>query len=182
VLKAEENPPIISPNTESVRDFTGKWWVAHVKSRNEKALAHDLIRRNINYFLPMSWKVKKQSRRTIKSLLPLFSGYLFFCGEEEQRVELLRTNRVAGLIDVHDQEILVSELAQIENALRAGAPLTPHNYVKIGQRCRIIAGPLCGLVGIVVRSGNSARLLLQVDILGQAAAVEIDVDMIEQIE
>jgi transcription antitermination factor NusG len=182
VLKADENPPIISPNAESVRDFTGQWWVAHVKSRNEKALAHDLIRRNINYFLPMSWKVRRQSRRIIKSLIPLFSGYLFFCGDDDQRVELLRTNRVAGLIDVNDQETLVTELAQIEGALRAGATLTPYNYVKIGQRCRIIAGPLCGLVGIVLRSGNSARLLLQVDILGQAAAVEIDVDMIEQID
>lgn len=182
MLKADENPPIISPNAESVRDFTGQWWVAHVKSRNEKALAHDLIRRNINYFLPMSWKVKRQSRRTIKSLLPLFNGYLFFCGDDEQRVELLRTNRVAGLIDVSDQETLVTELAQIQLALCAGLPLTPHNYIEIGQRCRIIAGPLCGLVGIVIRSGDSARLLLQVDILGQAAAVEIDVDTIEQID
>ena len=183
VLKADENPPITSPNAESVCDFTGQWWVAHVKSRNEKALAHDLIRRNINYFLPMSWKVKRQSRRTVKSLLPLFSGYLFFCGDDDQRVELLRTNRVAGLIDVDDQETLVKELAQIENALRAGAPLIRHDYVEIGQRCRIIAGPICGLVGIVLRSEDAAtRLLLQVDILGQAAAVEVDVDTIEQID
>ena len=182
MLKAQDNPPIISPNAECVRDFTGQWWVAHVKSRNEKALAHDLIRRDIHYFLPMTWKVRKQTRRTVKSLLPLFSGYLFFCGDEDQRIEVLRTNRVAGLIDVNDQETLISELAQIEQALRAGAPLEPHKLIKVGQRCRIIAGPLCGLVGIVLRSGNSARLLLQVDILGQAAAVEIDIDLIEQIE
>lgn len=182
MLKAQDNPPIISPNVESVRDFTGQWWVAHVKSRNEKALAHDLIRRDIDYFLPMVWKVRKQSRRTVKSLLPLFSGYLFFCGDEDERVELLRTNRVAGLIEVNDQETLINELAQIQQALVAGAPLAPHKLIKAGQHCRIIAGPLCGLIGIVLRSGNSARLLLQVDILGQAAAVEIDIDMIEEIE
>jgi len=182
VLKAKDNPPIISPNAESVRDFSGQWWVAHVKSRNEKALAHDLIRREIDYFLPMTWKVRKQSRRTVKSLLPLFSGYLFFCGNEDDRVELLRTNRVAGLIEVSDQKTLIDELAQIQQALVAGAPLAPHKMIKVGQRCRIVAGPLCGLIGIVLRSGNSARLLLQVDILGQAAAVEIDIDMIEEIE
>jgi len=77
---------------------------------------------------------------------------------------------------------LVDELAQIENALRTGVPLTPHKYVKVGQRCRIIAGPLAGLTGIVVRAGNTARLLLQVDILGQAAAVEIDIDLIELLD
>ena len=182
MLKVEDNPPIIPPNTESIRDFVGQWWVAHVKSRNEKALAHDLIRRGVSYFLPMSWKVRRQSGRTIRSLLPLFSGYLFFCGRENERIELLRTNRVANLIVVNDQQTLVDELAQIENALRTGAPLIPHKYIKVGQRCRIIAGPLVGLTGIVVHAGNTARLLLQVDILGQAAAVEIDIDLIELLE
>ncbi len=182
MLKADDNPPIIPPNAESIRDFVGQWWVAHVKSRNEKALAHDLIRRDISYFLPMSWKVRRQRGRTIRSLLPLFGGYLFFCGEENERIELLRTNRVANLIVVSDQQTLIDELAQIEHALRAGVPLTPHKFAKLGQRCKITAGALCGLTGIVVRTGNTARLLLQVDILGQGAAVEIDVDMIEQLD
>jgi len=182
LLKPSENPPIITPDVESVRDFIGQWWVAHVKSRNEKALAHDLIRRNIHYFLPMSWKVRRQSHRTIKSLLPLFGGYLFFCGDENERVELLRTNRVANLIDVGDQEKLVDELAQIEHALRAGVSLIPHEYFRAGQRCRIIGGPLAGLTGIVIRSGKTTRLLLQVDLLGQAASVETNIDMIEVID
>ena len=91
MLKAEDNPPIVWPEVDSICDFAGQWWVAHTKSRNEKALAHDLILRNVSYFLPMSWKVRRSSRRTIKSLLPLFSGYLFFCGEENDRLELLRT-------------------------------------------------------------------------------------------
>ena len=182
MLKKSDNPPIVSPNAESIRDFVGRWWVAHVKSRNEKALAHDLIRRNINYFLPMSWKISRQSRRTVKSLLPLFSGYMFFCGDEHQRVELLQTNRVANLIEVCDQQTLIDELAQIELALQAGVSLTPHKYAKVGQPCRIIAGPLRGLTGIVLRAGNTTRLLLQVDILGQAAAVEIDIDMTELLD
>jgi len=68
---------------------------------------------------------------------------------------------------------------QIEQALRAGAPLTPHKYIKAGRRCRIIAGPLTDLTGIVVRAKNITRLILQIDMLGQAASVEIDIDMLE---
>lgn len=179
MLKVSENPPIIWPEAESISDFKGEWWVAHTKSRNEKALAHDLIRKNMCYFLPMSWKVRRQSRRTIKSLLPLFSGYLFFCGNEDERSELWRTDRVANLIEVKDQEKLLKELMQIEQALRAGAPLIPHKYIETGQKCRIMAGPLLGLQGIVVKSKGATRLVLQVDMLGQAASVEIDIDMIE---
>jgi transcription antitermination factor NusG len=182
LLKASENPPINWPEEESIRDFTGLWWVAHTKSRNEKALAHDLIGKNINYFLPMTWKVQRRKHRTLRSLLPLFSGYLFFCGEENERVEVLRTNRVANIIEVKDQQKLLDELLQIEQALVAGAPLTPYKYIKTGQRCKVIAGPLLDLQGIVVTTKNETRLVLQIDMLGQAASVEIDIDMIELID
>ena len=182
MLKVSENPPIIWPQEESIRDFPGQWWVVHTRSRNEKALAHDLIRKNISYFLPMSWKIRRRSRRTIRSFLPLFSGYLFFCGQENQRIELLRTNRVANLIEVKNQETLLDELVQIDQALRAGAPLTPYKYIKTGKRCKVIAGPFIGLEGIVVRTKKATRLVLQVDMLGQAASVEIDIDMIEVLD
>jgi transcription antitermination factor NusG len=182
LLSESENPPIIWPDTNSVIDFTGKWWVAHTKSRNEKALAQDLIYREINYFLPMTWTVRRKSRRTTKSLLPLFSGYLFFCGDEKSRLELLKTNRVANLIEVQDQQQLVDELLQIEQVLRAGEPLTPHKYLKQGQKCRVIAGPLMGIIGIIVSIKGQMRLVLQVDILGQSASVEIEIDMVEPIE
>jgi transcriptional antiterminator RfaH len=181
-LKESENPPIIWPEVESVRDFSGLWWVAHTKSRNEKALAQDLIRKEVSYFLPMSWRVRRIRRRTIRSLLPLFSGYLFFCAEESERIELWRTNRVANIIKVKDQQRLLAELLQVEQALRAGAPLAPHKYIKEGQRYQIIAGPLAGLEGVVVRAKNSIRLVLQIDMLGQATSVEVDTDMIEKLE
>ena len=193
MLKPNENPPIAWPEVESIRDFTGLWWVAHTRSRNEKALAQNLIRKDISYFLPMSWKVRRRKQRTIRSLLPLFSGYLFFCGNENQRIELLRTNRVANIIEVKDQQRLLDELLQIEQALRAGVPIAPHSYIKAGQHCRVIAGPLADLQGIIigvpkrkkghpggpVKTKNAVRLVLQIDMLGQAASVEIDTDMIE---
>jgi len=182
LLKVSENPPLVWPQVESIQEFAGQWWVVHTKSRNEKALAHDLISRNISYFLPMSWKVRRQSRRTIRSLLPLFSGYLFFCGQESDRVEVLRTDRAANLIEVKDQQKLLRELQQIEQALKAGVPVTPHKYVKEGQKCRVLAGPLLGLQGVVATTRGATRLVLQVDMLGQAASVEIDVDMIEPVE
>ncbi len=179
MLKVSENPSMIWPDNQTIRDFAGLWWVAHTKSRNEKALAQDLIRKKISYFLPMINKVIRRKGRTARSLLPLFSGYLFFCGEEEQRISLLKTNRVANIIEVKDQEKLLDELSQIEQALRAGAPLMPYKYIKAGQRYRVKAGPLADLHGVVVRTKGNTRLVLQIDMLGQAASVEIDVDMIE---
>ena len=182
MLKISENPPVAWPTAGSIESFDGQWWVAHTKSRNEKALAHDLMAKNVSYFLPMTMKVSRRSHRTLKSMLPLFTGYLFFCGHEDDRIELLKTNRVANLLEVPDQEELVKELLRVERAIRAGAPLTPHKYIKEGQWCRVIAGPLLGLEGFVIQQKSGTRLVLQIDMLGQAASVEVDVDMIEPLD
>lgn len=181
-MKESENPPMAWPQGQLLRDFSGQWWVAHTKSRNEKALAKDLLQKDISYFLPMSWRVRRQRGRTIRSLLPLFSGYLFFCGDESRRIEVLRTNRVANLLIVKDQQKLLDELSQIEQALRTGADLTPHKYIKTGQYCRVIGGPLSDLHGFVIKIKGTARLLLQIDMLGQATSVEVDTDMIEVVD
>ncbi len=52
----------------------------------------------------------------------------------------------------------------------------------MGQHCRVLKGPLVGLQGIVIKGPAAARLVLQVDILGQAASIEIDTDILEPIE
>lgn len=182
VLKESENPPMSWPEGKPIHEFGGFWWVAHTKSRNEKALAHDLIRKEICYFLPMTWKVRRHKGRKIRSLLPLFGGYMFFCGDENQRLEVLRTNRIANLIEARDQQKLLEELGQIEQALRTGANLVPHHYTEVGRRCRVTAGPLKDLQGIVIKTKGISRLVLQIDMLGQAASVEIDTDIIEVME
>jgi len=83
---------------------------------------------------------------------------------------------VVHLLEVPDQDGFLGELSRIERAISAGAPLVPHKYIEKGQWCRVIAGPLLGLEGIVVQNRGNTRLVLQIDILGQAASVEIDID------
>ncbi len=182
MLKVSENPPQVWPEVESIAEFEGTWWVAHTKSRNEKTLAWRMHSKSISYFLPMHWKVSRKRGRTFRSLLPLFAGYVFFCGEEKDRLEVLKTNRVANIILVNDQQGLVSDLRPIEKLIRQGADLRPHNYIKTGQKCRVIAGPLMGSEGIVSRSSGRTRLVLQVAMLGQATSVEIETDVVEVID
>ncbi|MDD5458085.1 MAG: transcription termination/antitermination NusG family protein [Phycisphaerae bacterium] len=182
MLKESDNPPITWPPDKSIKDFAGIWWVVHTKSRNEKALANDLADRNVHYFLPMTTKISRKSGRKIKSLLPLFGGYLFFCGNEDDRLAVLKTNRTAGIIEVKNQPRLINELAQIQQAIVSGASLAPHKYIEKGKLCRVTSGPLADLKGIVIESRDQTRLILQVDMLGQAASVEISTDMIEVID
>jgi transcription antitermination factor NusG len=182
LLKEHDNPPVTYPAEASIMDFSGQWWVAHTKSRNEKALANDLILRGIPYFLPMTWTVTRKTHRPVRSLMPIFMGYMFFCGDDDHRVEVLQTHRVANIIDVVDQIEFITQLSQVEKAIKADVPLTQHHFVKKGQWCRVVAGSLMGLEGIVEDLKGVTRLILQVSMLGQATSVEIAADMVEVIE
>jgi transcription antitermination factor NusG len=182
LLKLSENPPAIWPEDKSINEFEGAWWVVHTKSRNEKALAWQMQRAGISYFLPMTKKVTKSKGRTTRSILPLFTGYMFFCGNEDDRLVVLQTNRIANLIEVTEQEAFLRDLSPIELLIKEGENIQPHVYIKAGQKCRVTAGPLLGTEGIAEISTESTKLILQVDMLGQATSVEIATDMIEMIE
>lgn len=181
MLKESENPPILSPDAETVAELTGQWWVGHTKSRFEKTFAWDLLRSGIKYFLPMVQRVKVSGGKKRNVLAPLFPSYVFFCGSEEDRYRAMTTNRLCQTIAVPDQETLTSELTYLEKALAGKAELDPYPFATAGRHCRIINGPFQGMEGLVVGRRHVARLVLQVSILGQGASMEIDADLLEPV-
>ncbi len=182
MLKISENPPVLPEAFDSVEDIQGTWWVAHTKARFEKAFARDLINRDIAYFLPMIEKVRVSGGKKRKSLVPLFSSYVFMCGTERDRYEAMATNRLCQTIAVADQSEFIRELSSIERAINGDAEISPYPHPAKGTKCRIIAGSLKGLEGIVIQDAKKTRMVLDVNILGQGAAVEIDADLIEAID
>ncbi|MBI9018308.1 MAG: UpxY family transcription antiterminator [Phycisphaerae bacterium] len=182
MLKSSENPPMLYPEFGLVLVEESKWWVAHVKSRNEKAFAWNLHQWEIPYFLPLIEKVTQKKGRKFRSQLPLFTGYMFFHANEDQRSQALCSNRIANLIEVIDQQRFIEELKAVHLAISSGFSVETHSGLAVGKRCRVVAGPLIGQEGVVVRQKGITRIFLQIDILGQSAAVEIDADMLEPAE
>ena len=183
MLKMTENPTILYPEDclQSDQDY-GQWWVAHTKSRNEKALAWQLHKMEIPYFLPLIEKTTKKGKRKFKSMLPLFCGYMFFCGDEDVRYKALTTNRIANIIPVMDQVLFISQLNDVYVALTCGSEVDPFPSVVEGKRCIVTSGPLRGIEGIVEKKESVTKILLKVDILGQSAAVTIDPAFLEALE
>ncbi|HEY1628291.1 MAG TPA: transcription termination/antitermination NusG family protein, partial [Tepidisphaeraceae bacterium] len=98
----------------SVQNFTGTWFVAHTKARNEKAFAWDLLHQQIQYFLPMSQRITFSGGRKRRVLSPIFSSYVFFCGDVHSRQAALATDRLCQVIAVNDQTKLRDDLSAIE--------------------------------------------------------------------
>lgn len=173
---------MVHPAEALVAAMPGRWRVGHTKARFEKAFAWDLLRRDIAYFLPLLTRVRVSGGKKRRVLMPVFPSYVFFCGGDDARLAALTTNRLCQVIEVADQRQIVAELAAVQQALAGEAELDPYPFAAAGRRCRVTAGPFQGLEGIVASRANVTRLVLQVSILGQGAAMEIDADLLEPVD
>jgi transcription antitermination factor NusG len=164
-----------------VDTLPGPWWLVHTKSRCEKALATDLDRHGIGFFLPLARMRRRHGGRRVEVLMPLFPSYLFLNGGPDERYATLMTHRAAQIIEVVDQEHLKNELRQIHRVIVSREPVDLYPGLQQGQRCRVTGGPLAGLEGVVLRRRDACRIYIGVEALGQSAELEIDPSLLETI-
>lgn len=157
-----------------------RWWAIFTKARNEKALARELERFDIPFFLPLVPRRSRIRNRYVESYNPLFSGYLFLYGRDDERVRALTTNRVSLMLAVPDQVQLRNDLRQLHHLIAIDAPLTVERRLAPGRRVRIKYGPMRGIEGVVTqRRGGQRRLLVAVEFLQSGVSIEIDDFMVE---
>lgn len=158
------------------------WVVAHVKPRCEKKLAEYCAANGVTCDLPLREETKIYQRRRVTVRKPVFPGYCFLCHDSEQRVVVLKSNLVVRLITVIDQGQLVRELAQIRQALTVDPTLDACAAFQAGKRVAIRSGPFCGLEGVVQLVRGKTRVVLNVEMIGRALAVEAEMSMLEPAE
>jgi transcription antitermination factor NusG len=162
-----------------IEDFTQPWIVAQITSRNEKAFISDVAAREIPYFEP--WRLTKtrdavhRNTRTLQSAL--FPGYAFISAPPSCVHDLERCRGWIGAIRVVDQPKLRRELAALYRVLITDPVVS--KPLGVGSIAQIVSGPFQGMSGPVVAHANGMQLVLQVTMLGQSIAVEIDPSMIE---
>jgi transcription antitermination factor NusG len=114
--------------------------------------------------------------------LPLFPGYLFVKIGQPERVRVLEVPGVLSFVGTRLEPARLSDF-EIET-LRSGLHLQkvePYSKLAVGQSVRIMAGPLSGLVGVLLRHNNSFRVVLTLDLIKQSVAVELDGNDVEPI-
>jgi transcription antitermination factor NusG len=171
--RVNENPPSRFP-ARTIAEASAPWWVAKVKPRQEKAIAFDFMKNEIEYYLPLVTKItrRKDNNKPRKSVLPLFPGYISFCSQEANATDVYKTGRVVSIIEIRHQRKFGEELSQIYQALESGVALEPLGDTSLyppGTKVFIHAGPLRGIQGVITRVQDSDRLVLSVAGLGQAS-------------
>ena len=166
----------ISPTGGTQAYVQPRWYAAYTSANHEKKAAAEISRRGVESFLPLYRAIRRWSDRRVKLELPLFPGYVFVHLALRERLRVLQVPGVAKLVGFGGSPAALPD-EQVE-ALRAGLSgqlhAKPHPFLAAGHRVRVKSGPLQGLEGFVVRRKNSLRLVISLDLIQRAAAVEID--------
>jgi transcription antitermination factor NusG len=160
-------------------DADARWWALHTRPRAEKALARKARAAGLAHFLPQYERRWTSRGRTLRAHMPLFSGYLFLFGDGEARRRALETNLVANCLPVPDGQRLRAELEEVWRLMGSGAALNPEaRGLTPGTRVEIVAGPLAGLEGTVLRAGTRTRFYVEVTFLRRGVSAEVEAWMI----
>lgn len=157
-----------------VRPEPDRWSVVHTRPRCEKKLAEAARRAGLRVYVPLHSRTHRYGARERTFNTPLFTGYIFCCGDVPHRRWLQQNQYAANVLDVADQTTLVTQLRQVRAALDAGLLVDVMPYLEAGRRVRITTGPLRGSEGVIMRIQGKTRVLLNIDMIRQAAAVEMD--------
>ncbi|MGD8366749.1 MAG: UpxY family transcription antiterminator [Desulfobacterales bacterium] len=161
------------------------WYVLHTKSRHENVVFDGLAKKRLEAFLP---KVKVRSRRRDRKAMvqvPLFPGYLFVCTDLEPRehLEILKTVGVVRMIGARSRPVPVAEetIQSLRIMVATELPLSTGARLRQGDRVMVVSGPLAGVVGTFIRHRGQGRVLVQIEALGQYAAVDVAEEDVERV-
>jgi transcriptional antiterminator NusG len=153
-----------------------EWFAVWTRSRHEKLVRDQLAERQLEVFLPTITKWSRWKDRKKKIDWPLFPGYCFARFAVADRLAVLKCDGVVTIVGAngHPASIPPIEIESIRQLLASELSFDPCPLIKEGMLVEVKGGPLKGVVGRLVRKGAHARLVLSVDLIGQAVSVEVD--------
>jgi transcription antitermination factor NusG len=152
------------------------WYAAYTRANHERRVAEQLAERGVEHFLPQYECVRKWKDRKVRLQMPLFPGYVFVQLALQNRLRVLQVPGVACLVGFAGRPAAVpeEEFARIRGFLKQGLRAGPHPYLAVGRRVRVRTGPLEGIEGIILRRKNGCRLVISLELIQRAVAVDVD--------
>jgi transcriptional antiterminator NusG len=161
-----------------------RWYAVWTRSHSEALVAGQLAAKGLEIFFPkMSvWSRRGGVRHVIQ--VPMFPGYVFVHASMDKNV-YLDVIKARGVVRILGEKwdaltpIADGEIDSLQVILANELAVTPHSYLKEGQRVRITSGPLKGVDGLLVENiSEKGLLVLSIDLLQRSVAVRIDCTLV----
>ncbi len=163
--------------TGSLREDGREWFAVWTRSRHEQTVRDQLERKHVEVFLPTITRWSRWKDRKKKIDWPLFPGYCFARFNRADSLPVLKCSGVVSIVSFEGRPAPIPEyqLDGIRRLVGSELQYDPCPLVHEGMMVEVSHGPLRGVVGRLLRKDtHRARLVLSVDLIGQAVSVEID--------
>jgi len=153
------------------------WHAVYIKSRAEKKAEAELQFKEIECFLPLQRKLRQWSDRKKWVEMPLIPGYLFVRTNNKDHITVLQSNYILSYVRFEGKAAIIPEnqIEYLKLMLKQDnteIEITQENF-EPGQLIEVIAGPLIGLQGKLIRTNGKDKLAIELIQLGYSALIEI---------
>ena len=154
--------------------MTGCWYIVKVKPRTEKKMQLIMQKRHIWNCLPTYTKIRRSQRRTIRTDMPIFPGYMLVRCDGNERIIALKTNLVVSMVPLSRPRPVIHQLRQIVKAVRSERRI---QMVSLewgrGDVVRISHGPLKGIEGCIINNAKKKSIVIGIEVFGGAVSVTL---------
>jgi transcription termination/antitermination protein NusG len=161
-------------------DVQPRWYALYTCANHEKKASKEISRRGVESFLPVYKTTRRWSDRRVQIEMPLFASYVFVHLALCDRLKVLQVPGVVRLVGFGGLPTALPD--EQMDTLRAGLDgvhAQPCPFLTVGKRVRIKRGPLAGMQGILLRRKGKCRLVISVDVIQKAMAVDVDIVDVE---
>lgn len=153
-----------------------RWFAIWTRARHEQVVREQLRRKRIEVFLPTVARWSRWKDRKKKIDWPLFPGYCFARFDVQDRLPVLKCAGVVNIVSFEGEPAPIPEheIEGIRRLVESDLAFDPCPLIREGMMVEVRSGPLKGVIGRLVRKNEKARLVLSVDLIGQAVSVEVD--------
>jgi transcription antitermination factor NusG len=158
-------------------DSGPQWYAVWTRSRHEQVVRDQLERKQVEAFLPTITRWSRWKDRKKKIDWPLFPGYCFARFAADHALAILKCVGVVNIVsfDGKPAPIPAYELDSIRLLVGSQFQFDPCPLIREGMMVEVVHGPLRGVIGRLMRKdAQKARLVLSVNLIGQAVSVEVD--------
>ena len=107
---------------------------------------------------------------------PLFKSYIFARIELKKYLDVLQTHGVHHIVKFQNKIAVIPDyqIESLKTMIEGGFDPFPSDYFIVGDEVEVIGGPLKGINGVVSRSDTQDKLIIKIDAIQHAVAVQIE--------
>lgn len=163
-------------STPSIQNEAQHWYAVYTLPRHERSVADHLHERGLETFLPFYTEQRIWNDRRVNVEMPLFPGYVFVQMHLANKSILLSRPGVIRIVSFGSVPAVIpdEDIAMLRSTLKTWRA-APYPFLAAGSPVRIKAGPFAGLCGKVIRRDGKFRLVVALDMIQSAIALEVSV-------